>query len=91
LKQFRKDPSFEKFDLTLIYPSTQDAVQHILKDTLVEQPINSNNISNPKSNISFYQENLILKDGKSNSSISGESNTDKEDISHLSNSSGDVV
>jgi hypothetical protein len=96
LKQFRKDSSFEKLDLNLIYPTTHDGVQLILKENLMEQSIicenDNNNYKNntpARSNISFYHKNLILKDfvRDNNSSFSDESNTEREDISRSSNTS----
>lgn len=91
LKLFRKDSNFEKLDLNLFYPTTQDAIQLIFEGDLTEKPIICESISSHLSDISFYQKNLILKDAKSSSSFSGESATDKEDLSHFSNSSTDVI
>ena len=82
--------------MNLIYPTTHDGVQLILKENLIEQSIicendnnNYKNTKSAKSNISFYHKNLILKDfvKDNNSSFSDESNTEREDLSRFSNTS----
>ena len=82
LKQFRKDPNFEKMDFDLIYTTTKDAVFLIMKSSQTPFETSENSNSNNNKLLSFYNENINYR----NSRFDEGSKPQRESLDHLTNS-----